>query len=570
MVVKSCVGSLVLICGLAGGPVWSAPPDATSLFPAGAQRGTTATVTIQGKLGDGTNHMWSSRPGVSVTFPEKPGPISLNVSADAEPGVCWLRFYNDEGASGLRPFVIGATAELIEVEPNDEITKAQALPSLPVMVNGQHGKGGDSDSYTVALRRGEVLVASMLANRTLGSPQDAVLQILGPDGFVLEQNEDDQGFDPQLTFTAPADGVYTLRTWAFPAAPDSSIRLFGSPACVYRLLVSTGPFVDHVLPMAVQAGLTRSVQLQGWNLAVRRGSDPDRRGSPDPASVQAGSPDPVSTIEITPPLSVLDRRFEWTLPGWNHRLPVTLLVQPQPAVVELEPNDLAKPQVLTLPVSVTGQIAQSRDVDTYQFTATKGQQLRFEVLARDLGSPLDPLLRLYDSTGKVLKEADDDGKQSADPDFEFTIPADGDYRIAVTDRFLHHGDRFFYLLSITRPQPDFTLSVAGDAHVVSADKELEIPVTIARTSGFAEEIRVRVQGLPAGITSEPVTSESKGDSSKAVKLKLKSDGQVVFSGTIQIVGQPTGSVLREKLATFSQKTFQSETSDVWLTVVPKK
>lgn len=553
MVVKSCAGSLVLICGLAGGPVWSAPPDVTSLFPAGAQRGTTATVTIQGKLGDGANRMWSSRPGVSVTFPEKPGPISISVSADTEPGVCWLRFYNEEGASGLRPFVIGTTAELIEVEPNDEITKAQPLPTLPVVVNGQHVKGGDSDSYTVTLRRGEVLVASMLANRTLGSPQDAVLQILGPDGFVLEQNEDDQGFDPQLTFAAPADGVYTLRTWAFPAAPDSSIRLFGSPACVYRLLVTTGPFVDHVLPMAVQAGLTRSVQLRGWNLSVRR-----------------GSPDPATTIEITPPLSVLDRRFEWTLPGWNHRLPVTLLVQPQPAVVELEPNDLAKPQALTLPVSVTGQIAQSRDVDTYQFTATKGQQLQFEVLARDLGSPLDPLLRLYDSTGKVLKEADDGGKQSADPDFEFTIPADGVYRVAVTDRFLHHGDRFFYLLSITQPQPDFTLSLAGDAHVVSADKELEIPVTIARMTGFAEEIRVRVQGLPAGITAEPVTSESKGDSSKAVKLKLKSDGQVAFAGTIQIVGQPTGSVLREKLATFSQKTFQSENSDVWLMVMPKK
>ena len=63
-----------------------------------------------------------------------------------------------------------------------------------------------------------------------------MLQILGPNGFVLEQNEDDQGFDPQLAFTAPADGIYVLRTWAFPMTPDRSIRLFGSPACVYRFL----------------------------------------------------------------------------------------------------------------------------------------------------------------------------------------------------------------------------------------------------------------------------------------------------------------------------------------------
>ncbi|MBS0204478.1 MAG: DVUA0089 family protein [Planctomycetes bacterium] len=545
MIVRDCVCGLVLVVGLAQTVAWSAPPEINSLFPAGAQRGTTTNVTIQGKLGGGTNHVWSSQPGISVTFPEKPGPVSISVSAEAEPGVCWLRFYNDEGASGLRPFVIGTCAELTEVEPNDELTKAQALPSLPVVVNGQHGKNGDSDSYTVALRRGEVLVASMLANRTLGSPQDAVLQILGPDGFVLEQNEDDQGFDPQLAFTAPADGVYTLRTWAFPAAPDSSIRLFGSPACVYRLLVTTGPFVDHVLPMAVQAGQSQQVRLQGWNL-------------------------PAEPIEVTAPLSVHERRFEWILPGWNHRLPATVLVQPQPAIVEVEPNELAKPQVLALPTSVTGQIAQPRDVDTYQFTATKGQRLRFEVLARDLGSPLDPVLRLYDSAGKVLKEADDDGKQSADPDFEFTMPADGDYRIAVTDRFLHHGNRFFYLLTISPPQPDFTLSVAGDAFVLNADKELEIPVTIARTSGFAEEIRVQIQGLPAGVSAEPVVSENKGDSAKSVKLKLKGDGQAAFTGPIQIVGQSSGSILREKWATMTRKEFSLESPYLWLTILPKK
>lgn len=536
---KSIIGSFGIALAFVA-TAWSAPPEVTSMFPAGGQRGTSVSVTIQGKLGDGLVRTWCSNPAVTVTLPEKPGPIAVTIAAQAEPGVCWLRFYNDEGASGLRPFIIGTCAEISEVEPNDEAAKAQPLPELPVVINGQHGKSGDSDSFSVSLRRGQVLVASMMANRTLGSPQDAVLQLLKPDGFVLEQNEDDQGIDPQLAVTIPADGIYTLRTWAFPAQPDSSIRLFGSPACVYRLMVTTGAFVDHVLPAAVQAGTPQTVRLQGWNL-------------------------PKEDLVIVPPVSAIGRRYELPLSGWSHRLPATVLVQSQPSVVEQEPNDLLHPQTIALPISVTGQIAQPRDVDAYQFTAKKGQRVRFEVIARDTGSPLDPVLRLYDSTGKILKEADDDGKQSADPDIEFTAPVDGDYRVSISDRFLHHGDRFVYLLSITEPQPDYSMSVAADAFAIKPDKELEIPVTISR-SGFAEPIRVHVIGLPVGITADPVTSEPTGDSSKSVKLKLKSDG-TAFSGPIQIVGQPATSSSTERIATVSLKAFQADSSHLWLTAV---
>jgi hypothetical protein len=518
----------------------AAPPEVTSLFPAGAQPGSAANVTIQGTLGDGVGNVWCSNRGVRVTLPEKPGPIAVAVAADAEPGLCWLRFSNGEGASALRPFVIGTCREINEVEPNDDVARAQPL-ELPVVVNGQHGKSGDADSFAVPLRKGQVLVASLMASRVLGSPQDAVLQIVGPGGFVLEQNEDDQGFDPQLAFTAPDDGLYVVRTWAFPMTPDSSIRLFGSPACVYRLTVTTGPFVDHIVPAAVQAGLPQKVRLHGWNL-------------------------PAAEIDVAPPVSAVAQRFDWPLPGWSHRLPATVVVQPHESVVEQEPNDLLKPQVLALPVSVSGRIDQPRDVDAWQFAAKKGQRLRFEIVARDAGSPLDPVLRLYDSTGKVLREADDDGKQSADPDIEFTVPADGDYRATVTDRFLHHGERFAYLLSITEPQPDFSLTVAGDAFVLLAGNELEIPVTVNRMQGFAEEIRVEITGLPAGFTAEAVTSESKGDSAKTVKLKLKSEVQAAFSGPIRIAGRPNGSPAREKTATAPLKAFQTDTPHLWLTV----
>ena len=526
--------------------VEAAAPNVTSLFPAGARRGTSVSVTIQGTIGDGAVRVWCSRPGVKTTLPEKPGPITVDVATDAEPGVCWLRFFNDEGSSGLRPFVIGTLPEINEVEPNDDWKKAQTLAEPSVVVNGQHNKGGDADSFAVTLQRGQTVVASLMASRVIGSAQDATLQVLDPNGFVLDQNEDDQGFDPQLAFTAPADGTYYLRTWSLPMAPDSSIRLFGSPAAVYRLTVTTGPFVDRIVPLAVQAGAARRIAVRGWNV-----SD--------------------GVVDVEPPLSALGERFAWPLLNWSHRLPASVLVVPHPTIVEQEPNDLAQSQAVELPLSVTGHVAALRDVDAFRFAGKKGQRLRFEVIARDIGSPLDPVLRIYDAAGTVLKEADDEGRESADPDFVFALPTDGEHRVAVTDRFAHHGDRFVYLLNVTEVSSDFALSVASDSFVLQPDKELEVPVTVSRGAGLAEVIEFRVTGLPEGVTVQSVKSEPKGDSAKAVKLMLKTNGEAAFSGPIRIVGRGvSGERSLERLAVSPMKALGTETSQFWLTVVPAK
>lgn len=545
--VRSRVGmawgiALSFVC--AGGAD-AAAPNVTSLFPAGAKRGTSVSVTIQGAIGDGTVRVWSSQPGVKVTLPEKPGPITIDVAADAEPGVCWLRFFNDEGSSGLRPFVIGTLPEINEVEPNDDWAKAQSLSESSLVVNGQHVKGGDSDSFAIPLKQGQTVVASLMASRVIGSTQDATLQILSPTGFVLEQNEDDQGFDPQLAFTAPADGTYYLRTWSLPMTPDSSIRLYGSPTAVYRLTVTTGPFMDRIVPAAVQAGSASRLEIRGWNVVN-------------------------GTLDIEPPLSASGSRFMLPLSGWTNRLPSQVIVVPHPSHIEQEPNDLSQSQAVEIPFSMTGAVASPRDVDAFRFAGKKGQRLRLEVLARELGSLLDPVLRVYDSKGTVLKEADDDGRESADPDIEFVLPADGEYRVTMTDRFLHHGDRFSYLLNVTETSPDFSLAVASDSLVLKADKELEVPVTVTRSAGFAGEINLNVIGLPEGVTVQLAKSEAKGDSAKSVKLMLKTTGDVGFAGPIRIIGRSAGEPSLERVATMPLKSFGSETSILWLTVIKKQ
>src|SRR5205823_3856860 len=113
---------------------------------------------------------------------------------------------------------------------------------------------------------------------TLRSPMDAVVQVLTPDGFVLEQNNDSNGLDPFVAVLIPKDGVYVVRTFAFPAVPDTTIRLSGAENYVYRLTVTTGAYADYAFPLAVNREHPGAAELVGWNLppTITRMSVPSR------------------------------------------------------------------------------------------------------------------------------------------------------------------------------------------------------------------------------------------------------------------------------------------------------
>ncbi len=114
------------------------------------------------------------------------------------------------------PFVVGLIPEMTETEPNNRLTESNSAASPSVTLNGVLEKSGDVDCYAVALKSGHTLVASLQANRVLNSPMDGVLQLVNNRGTVLVQNDDDSGIDPLLSFTAPSDGTFYVRTFAFP------------------------------------------------------------------------------------------------------------------------------------------------------------------------------------------------------------------------------------------------------------------------------------------------------------------------------------------------------------------
>lgn len=520
----------------------AAPPNVTALFPAGCQVGQSVEVSAQGSVGD-KPQAWVSREGVKIEFAEAGNKFKVIVAENAAPGLCWIRVFNAEGASSLRPFVIGTLPEIAEKEPNNSAKEAQKLETSQIVVNGVLDKGGEVDTFAVSLKAGQTLVASLMAKGTLGSPMDAVLQVLGPRGFVMEHNDDDHGFDPQIAFTAPADGEYGVRVFAFSDVANSSVAFAGGANYIYRLTLTTGAFVDHTQPMSVgreavagEPPALRKLRLHGWNLPPEFAEFP--------AEAVGGS------------FVVQHALLGNTL---------TLPVEAHPSVAELK-EPTPELQEIVLPSSMTGVIGKPGEVDVFHMKLAAKQAIVLRTDARTAGSPLDPVLRILKADGTQLQEVDDGSKGDFDPDANFTAPAEGEYRIAITDRFGLGGPRFFYRITALPSQPDFELKVAGDSFVLAADKPLEIPVTVDRQRGFAGEIEVVAVELPEKVTAEAVVSEKTGDKSKSVKLVLKAEAGVSYSGPLRIRGRVKSEPPIEKPALTTLAPLGATTGELWLTV----
>jgi hypothetical protein len=245
--------------------------------------------------------------------------------------------------------------------------------------------------------------------------------------------------------------------------------------------------------------------------------------------------------------------------GWL-RLPAT----PHPLALAAEPNDADAPLEVPTPVVVTGRVDGPGDVDAFRFAARQGQRLDFRVESRSLGYPLDAVLELMDAFGQSLAKADDGGEQ-VDPQLTHEFRGDGPCQLVLRDAFGHGGARYLYRLTIQEALPDFALRSAAEAFRLTAGQTLEIPITVERTHGFAQEIEVRAEGLPEGVQCEPAVSAATGDSAKSVKLKLSSSGPAA-SGRFFIRGQSRGTPGLQRPARFALGGTWPDQPQGWLTV----
>lgn len=527
------------------------------LFPAAASIGSVTSLKAEGKFPKWPPSFVCDRTDVQVSAGEASGELSVTIEQDALPGVAWLRMHDDTSASGLVPLLIEPIEVNAEVEPNNRIAEAMAIAN-PSVISGRLQKSGDVDTFRIYSAANQTLVVSLIANRVLRSPMDAVMQLVDGRGNVLMQTDDDCGLDPQLVFPVPKEGEWWIRVFAFPETPNSTIGYSGDSSFVYVLRATGEGFVDHWLPLVGDSG-DHQPEAVGWNL-------------PEEQVTERLPATGVSPATLSSPNSL----------GWQWQP-----AAPSGAANLVEPSAGNPSSELVnashVPFVFSGHIGQPGEVDRVRFPVAGGRKVRVSIESKRFGFLLDSVARLVNAAdGTELARNDDRGPNVYDAAFEYESKSDGEVELLISDLVDGFGPRHAYsaIVEVVGPMAEtlsadlastmFGAEVASDRFLVKAGETVEIPVTLSRRSGFDGRLQVTAGELPPGVTAEPLISETKGDSSKSVKLKLTATSDANFQGeihlairTVDSVGKPSGA---QVFAAFPLRE-EVRLTNLWLTVV---
>lgn len=254
---------------------------------------------------------------------------------------------------------------------------------------------------------------------------------------------------------------------------------------------------------------------------------------------------------------------------------------------ETEPNNQhAQAHKMTLPCDIAGSFYPAADVDTYEFTAMKGETWWVEVASERLGLNTDPFVLVQRVTKSGDKETLADTAELYDiaspmklstngysydgppydagsPDVlgKVEVKEDGVYRLQVRDLFggTRNEAGNVYRLIVRQAAPDFALAAwavhmtlrNGDRAALSKPVALRAGSTMAfevvaiRRDGFDGEIEIGMEGLPPGVTASGLKIPA-GKVQGMMIISAASDAKRAFS-VARMHGRATingGSVTR--------------------------
>lgn len=542
-----------LIACLSGGmlaaPLQANPPTLSYLFPSGCQRGKEVEVRLGGLFLHDTCFVEFSGTGIEVLakprrlpFAWLEGPVltlqesqqaedyprelamPVRVGAKAERESRLVRVANSEGASGGWRFELGDYPEIVEKEIEDQILPTPV--GFPVTINGRIFPRRDVDDWEISLRAGETIHAVISAER-LGAPLDARLEIIGPTGQTLEENEDCWGVDPALTFTAPVAGKYLLRVL------DANGK--GSPAHVYRLTVSNQPRIENVFPLGGRAGETQKVRFSGPGLGA---------GLVDLA-LPRRAPGVVLLTHPSHPTS--DFLFE---------------LDQYPEIVEGENSKLAGKVPEGLSVILNGKMGAASEEDDWEIPLAAGEAVSLESRGMALGSACRPVFSICDEAGKEVLKAVPGANQ--DTWKIFKSPKGGVYHLRIFDEIPGNGGpAHAYRVRVIRDKiQTVSLSVPIPALTIPREKSpVSLKVALVRHGGFDGPVSLEWDPLPEGVEITPAKPViPKGADQLELKIKAGSIAKIdrfhlkiravtmageTQSGAVSRVNLPAGSFPEE-------------------------
>jgi hypothetical protein len=479
------------------------------LLPRGGARGATVEVTFHGFSLENPREILFYEPGIhAVDFVPLPKPgdgfrVKFQIAPDCPRGEHVLRVrtataFSDAVTFWVSPFPTVNEAET-KIGENDAIQKAQPVP-LNSTVEGQilPGPDMDRDYYRVQVEKGQRISVEVEAARLgtlhFGGENDLAVRILDSDGKEIGKNDDSALYvqDPVLSLIAPRSGSYFV---------EIQQKLFEPPRQAwYRAHIGTFSRPTAIYPAGGQAGTVIEAKILGDPAGdrVEHVSLPQKTGNYQYFAGTAGEHPPSGNV---------------------------LRVSAYPNVLCPPGRSVTCPT--ELPAALNGILEKAGDVNTFRFTAKKGQAWRVQVFSRTLGAPVDPKIWIRAANNpKNILEADDSRlvdlgfpstrgnwhtKDQMDPVVVFRPPADGEYLLGIEDATGTGGPDHVYRIEI-EPLRDtvYTHITTPDGYQIPRLAGLIVPkgnrwtldVQLAQGLGnnYKGEIELQAVGLPRGVS----------------------------------------------------------------------
>src|SRR3989442_1746980 len=183
------------------------PPTISRVTPPGVRRGSTATLTVEGRSLEGASKVLFDARGLTgkvLSFRDVPEEIvparfstvapvpqgaksetrlEVQIAPDVEAGTYRFRLQTPLGTSNAASLEVGGLREIPEAEANDAPAAGQRV-ELPATLMGTLGWPGDVDSYSFQGKAGEEYVFQAVA-ASLGSELQSVVGLRDATGREL-------------------------------------------------------------------------------------------------------------------------------------------------------------------------------------------------------------------------------------------------------------------------------------------------------------------------------------------------------------------------------------------------
>jgi hypothetical protein len=314
---------------------------------------------------------------------------------------------------------------------------------------------------------------------------------------------------------------------------------------------TTPPILNSVSPLGLARGVTSELVIEGLNLGGASAiyfSEAGITGRilrvkelPDLPEVRLGSGGLPSTIDLGPLPPRNQVTVEVTIDAGTPVGPVgfrlltplgttpegSFLVEPYYGESsDREPNDTVDNAVEAyLPTVIAGVVSRTGDVDFYKIRVQAGEELCFENQAMEIGSTLQPVVRILAEDRSVFREFGYDHTKSARR-FHVHFEAAGTYYLAITDYEKTGRPTHFYRILVgrfplvTRVYP---LGVRRNAEAVVHLGGFQLGA-----NRYAIKVKPTLEDEPVVKTLRPETSS--GIAFNVIRLEISDDPEVESSG----------------------------------------